>query len=112
MNGCNSLPDTVILTPKNCECEFYVPTAFSPNNDGVNDFLFPFKYCDDFKDLTFSIFNRWGELVFKSNLLSEGWDGVYKNISQELDSYIWTLEYYDILHDEKRFEKGVVTLLK
>jgi len=111
-NHCQSAPDTVIVLPKNCDCQFFVPTAFSPNSDGYNDILAPFKDCDDYKDLTFSIFNRWGELVFRSNDINDGWNGFYKSESQVVDSYVWTLEYFDVLYNVKRFEKGVVTLLK
>lgn len=60
VNHCKSKPDTVVVHPKNCDCEFFVPDAFSPNNDGHNDKLTAFRYCDDFRDFKFSIFNRWG----------------------------------------------------
>ena len=112
VNYCKSAPDTVVISPRNCECSFFVPTAFSPNNDGINDVLTPFKYCDDYRDFSFSIFNRWGELVFKSDDIINGWNGVFKSESQQVDSYIWTLEYFDVLYNTKRFEKGVFTLLK
>ncbi|HRH58836.1 MAG TPA: gliding motility-associated C-terminal domain-containing protein, partial [Chitinophagales bacterium] len=111
-NHCRSAFDTVVISPKNCNCVFYVPTAFTPNNDGINDVLNPFKDCDDYTDLTFSVFNRWGELVFKSNDINSGWNGIYKDESQQVDSYIWTLEYFDVLYNTKRFEKGIVTMLK
>ncbi|HUM50578.1 MAG TPA: gliding motility-associated C-terminal domain-containing protein, partial [Chitinophagales bacterium] len=111
-NGCISKPDTVITFWKNCECEFLVPSAFSPNNDGINDALRPLRFCDDYSDLEFSVFNRWGALVYKSNDIIEGWNGFLRSEEQQVDSYIWTLSYYDILHKEKIFKKGTVTLLR
>ena len=112
VNHCKSKPDTVVVHPKNCDCEFFVPDAFSPNNDGHNDKLTAFRYCDDFRDFKFSIFNRWGELVFTTQDINEGWDGFYKNENQAVDSYVWVLEYFDILYNTKRINKGVVSLLK
>lgn len=111
-NHCKSKPDTVLIFPRNCDCLFFIPTAFSPNNDGYNDILQPLKYCDDYSDLIFSVFNRWGELVFKSTSIDIGWNGEFKNESQLVDNYIWTLEYYDVLNQTNRFTKGVTTLLK
>ena len=112
VNHCKSKPDTVVVHPKNCDCEFFVPDAFSPNNDGHNDKLTAFRYCDDFRDFKVSIFNRWGELVFTTQDINEGWDGFYKNENQAVDSYVWVLEYFDILYNTKRINKGVVSLLK
>jgi gliding motility-associated-like protein len=112
VNGCKSRPDTVTIFWRNCECEFFIPTAFSPNHDGVNDILAPFKYCDDYKNLKFSIYNRWGELIFYTNDIRQGWNGEYKNELQQLDSYLWTLEYFDAVNQKERFEKGAVVLLR
>ncbi len=112
VNHCKSKPDTMVVHPKNCDCDFFVPDAFSPNNDGHNDKLSVFRYCDDFRDFKFSIFNRWGELVFATQDINEGWDGFYKNENQEVDSYVWILEYFDVLYNTKRIHKGAVSLLK
>jgi gliding motility-associated-like protein len=69
----------------------YVPKAWTPNYDGHNDKLFPMvanlrviKY--------FRIFNRWGQLVFETNVLGQGWDGVFKGKPQGTDTYTWTAE--------------------
>ncbi|MFN8259438.1 MAG: gliding motility-associated C-terminal domain-containing protein [Chitinophagales bacterium] len=112
VNRCVSAPDTVVISPKNCDCVFYVPNAFSPNNDGINDILSPFKDCDDYRDFSFSVFNRWGELVFTSKDINTGWNGDYKSENQQVDSYIWILEYFDVLYNTKRLQKGIVTLLR
>jgi len=53
-----------------------------------------------------------GELVFTTQDINEGWDGFYKNENQAVDSYVWVLEYFDILYNTKRINKGVVSLLK
>ncbi len=111
INGCKA-HDTTIIDSEDCFCDFYVPSAFSPNNDGVNDLFFAFINCDKFNDFAFSIFNRWGELVFKTNDITLGWDGIYKSEPQQVDSYEWVVEYFDVLRNKRIFKKGIVTLLR
>jgi gliding motility-associated-like protein len=70
----------------------WVPTAWSPHNkDGHNDFLFPF-HRNIIELRYFRVFNRWGELVFETNRLDHGWDGIYKGVPQVMDTYTWTVE--------------------
>lgn len=111
-DGCTAVSDTLQIKTKSCTCNFYVPTAFSPNNDGINDFFFPMRKCDELKEYKFMIYNRWNELVFQTNEPLSGWNGFYKNAEQPLDSYVWLLEYYDVYKNEKIFLKGTVNLLR
>ncbi|MFN8238348.1 MAG: gliding motility-associated C-terminal domain-containing protein [Chitinophagales bacterium] len=111
INGCKA-HDTTVIDSEDCFCDFYVPSAFSPNNDGVNDLFFAFINCDKFNDFSFSIFNRWGELVFKTNDITLGWDGIFKGEPQQVDSYEWVVEYFDVLRNKRIFKKGIVTLLR
>jgi gliding motility-associated-like protein len=111
INGCKS-KDTAVVDTEECICDFYIPSAFSPNNDGVNDQFYPFFNCDNFTGYSMSIFNRWGELVFKTSDISTGWDGFFKSESQEVDSYVWVIEYFDELRNKTIMKKGVLTLLK
>jgi gliding motility-associated-like protein len=68
-----------------------VPNAWSPNNDGSNDKLFPLTI--NIKELYyFRVFNRWGQLMFETNKLGEGWDGIYNGKPQVQDVYTWTVE--------------------
>jgi gliding motility-associated-like protein len=79
------------INPGGCVSDIFVPKAWSPNNDGHNDKLFPIPVC--IRELIyFRVFNRWGELVFETNILRHGWDGIYKGIPQVMDTYTWTLE--------------------
>jgi gliding motility-associated-like protein len=86
-----------------------VPTGFSPNGDGINDVVYVKGYGID--KMTFRIFNRWGEKVFESTRKSDGWDGRYKSIMQEMEVYGYTLSvtFFD---GTKDFKKGNITLLK
>ncbi len=89
---------------------YYLPTAFTPNGDGLNDVVKP--YLVGMKSLvSFSIFNRWGNLVFFSKTEGEGWDGRYKGMPQDPAVYIWILEYIDT-SDKKITAKGTITLIR
>jgi gliding motility-associated-like protein len=94
-DGC-SVTDTLLVkvlpvTTAAIAEDIFVPTAWSPNNDGHNDKLIPFT--KNIQALNyFKVFNRWGELVFQTNTIGQGWDGVYKNKPQVMDTYTWTAE--------------------
>ncbi len=65
-----------------------VPTAFTPNGDGVNDII----YVDGWgiKKLNyFRVYNRWGQLLFESDDIKTGWDGTYKGVPQNMETYIY-----------------------
>ncbi|MGK2863314.1 MAG: T9SS type B sorting domain-containing protein, partial [Chitinophagaceae bacterium] len=77
--------------PNGCESDLFVPKAWSPNSDGHNDKLFPITIC--IKELKyFRIFNRWGQLMFETNIIGQGWDGMFHGQPQVMDTYTWTVE--------------------
>jgi gliding motility-associated-like protein len=87
--GC-SIVDT-LLVQMLIESNLFVPKAWSPNIDGHNDKLFPLT--KNIARLTyFRIFNRWGQLMFQTDKLGEGWDGILKGVPQISDVYTWTVE--------------------
>ena len=114
-HNCN-LKDSIILEIKYCDCNVVVPTAFTPNGDGMNDLFRPLNAstCKVVKiDLT--IFNRWGDLIFHSEDIQSPWDGTYKGDPLPIGVYMWTLEY--AVHSENEQETtgsmtGNVTLLR
>lgn len=105
-----------IRLKKECFYDLYLPTAFSPNGDGVNDILVPKSGVDGTTVLEFMIFNRWGEKVFEaSNFtpddLSNAWDGTFKGAACQVDTYVF---YYKArFPDEKeKSYKGTITLFR
>ena len=92
-------------------CHIEVPTAFTPNNDGLNDYFRPHTALKADK-YEFQVFNRWGQLVFKSNNWRDKWDGRIKGILQSTGVFVWTLRY--VHRDSKLpvFKKGTVTLIR
>lgn len=67
-----------------------VVSAFTPNNDGVNDRAVVIGY--GIEKMTFRIYNRWGQMVFESSDEDLGWDGKYKGKNQPMDAYGYTLD--------------------
>ncbi|MFT3843590.1 MAG: gliding motility-associated C-terminal domain-containing protein [Lacibacter sp.] len=90
--GCTNTYQKVITIVKTCRID--VPTAFTPNGDGLNDLFGPMNAvkADNF---IFRIYNRWGQMIFESNNWLDQWDGKYKGIDQESTTYVWRLTYID-----------------
>ena len=88
--GCVTV-DTQLVNIKVTESGIFVPKAWTPNGDGHNDFLFPLT-ANITKINYFRVFNRWGQLVFETNLPNTGWNGIYNGKSQPLEVYTWRAE--------------------
>lgn len=65
-----------------------VPTAFTPNSDGTNDFIFPNGWGVK-KMNYFKVYNRWGQLLFETNEFRHGWDGRFNGVPQNMETYIY-----------------------
>lgn len=76
---------------ENCGPKIYFPTAFTPNNDGLNDKLI-LSYNNVVR-VNYKLFNMWGELIFESNQVGFEWDGLYKGNFIPTGNYIWLCEY-------------------
>jgi gliding motility-associated-like protein len=108
--GCR---DTIIKYVE-IEGEFiiYVPNAFTPNGDGVNDFFGPVIQGYDEREFSFFIFNRWGELIFEAYHPDRQWDGNHKGITAKTDVYVWKISVRDKYTNEIKDFIGHVTLLR
>ena len=106
-NNCTGR-DTIIVTDRQCLKGLFVPNAFTPNNDGKNDLLKALLF-GDIKKFTFSIYNRYGQLVFITTSVTEGWNGIYKGILQEQGVFAWICQYQ--LDGEAPVEEHGTTLL-
>jgi gliding motility-associated-like protein len=98
--------DTMAVDP---ECEAFVPTAFSPDNNGSNDKACAYSAC--LEDIDFRIFNRWGELIFQSKEPGKCWDGIYRGAKANSGVYAWTLKAKRKSGTEIS-KKGNITLIR
>ncbi|MGJ8661301.1 MAG: gliding motility-associated C-terminal domain-containing protein, partial [Bacteroidota bacterium] len=91
----------------------YVPNAFTPDGDEFNGVFRPVISAGmDEATYEMSIFDRWGQLLFKSQDLSVGWDGTHNQKIAEAGIYTWIIKFKDEKTDEKKVFTGHVYLLK
>lgn len=109
--------DTIFktLTITNCDsaiyvCELYTPNAFTPNGDGINDKFYPLTICT-FEHYEYLIFNRWGELIFKTSNQTDKWDGKYKGSDCSVGVYVYLITYKFPTQQTKN-AYGTITLLR
>jgi len=86
--------------------------AFSPNGDGKNDYFHPIT-IGELAEVSFRIYNRWGQEVYESNEVSPGWDGKFKGKEQPVGVYVYYFECVGPQDNNQKFTyKGNVTLLR
>ncbi len=105
-NGC--INKDVICVTLDIDYEIYIPNCFTPNNDGLNDVFMVAGY--GIQEIELDIFDRWGQLIFHSLEMSDGWDGNYKGIPCQNDAYTYALKYTTVSKQNKA-KFGHVTLL-
>ncbi len=109
-NGCKAY-DTVIVFVV-FEPVINMTNAFSPNNDGANDYFHPL-IMGAVANVEFRIYNRWGQLVFESSDgYGAGWDGTYKGMPQELGVYVYEFKCTGLKTGTPFNFKGNTTLLR
>jgi len=93
-NGCITVDTQLVKTVK--KIEIYVPTVFTPGNDGINDLLRPLLFGFDHVNY-FRVYNRWGKLLFQMNSDRPGWDGkINGQVSTETQTVVWMIEAVDV----------------
>lgn len=93
------------------EFRFWIPNAFTPgNNDAMNDVFKPIVI--GVEDYSFSIFNRWGQLIYSTKDTEAGWDGMYKDKESPLDVYVWKCDFKNVVSKEHEYHIGHVTLVR
>ena len=98
------------VTVENCLGKVVVPTAFSPNNDGINDLL-RIRNIEGVESVEFKVFNRWGQMVFNAIDVNDGWDGTFKREPQGIGVYVF---FAEVIYKNMEVETvtGSVTLIR
>lgn len=109
-NSCGTVHDNVNVEFVDCTECLYVPNAFSPNGDNKNDLYFTYSACP-IRYFELQIYNRWGELVFSTQDIAQGWDGSYKNQVQPTGVYTYRVLLVNEL-GKSTSSKGSVTLIR
>lgn len=107
-DGCSG-SDTIQVVAADCR-DLFFPTAFTPNDDGLNDFFGPLGNTTAAKQYSLQVYNRYGQPVFSSNNPMQKWDGLYKGKAVTAGNYIWTSSY--LLGATKHQRKGWLMLIK
>jgi gliding motility-associated-like protein len=105
--GCSD--DTTISIRVKPVYKLFLPNAFTPNNDGLND-LFQIKGTG-FDEAQLFIFNKWGEKVYEQKGTNLAWDGTYKNKAALEGSYLYIIELVDV-EGERHFIKSTISILR
>ncbi|HEX6334864.1 MAG TPA: gliding motility-associated C-terminal domain-containing protein, partial [Flavisolibacter sp.] len=108
--GCTGSDTVTVYFNKEGEQRLFVPNAFTPNQDGLNDFFRPVLVGPHTK-YTFRIFNRWGQLIFQTNTPGKGWNGYVGSVLQEAGVYVYTVEA-DGMCNGNFFNKGTFALIR
>ena len=107
--GCTG---TSNITIPICPCEVWVPNAFSPNHDDVNEVFLP-QISSSLESYELYIFDRWGKLIFQTNDYNEGWDGNIKGAEAPLGVYNYMIKYICSSDVTRTFVKhGPLTLIR
>ena len=107
--GCSGV-DSIKIKLYKVDAGIYVPNAFTPNNDGINDVFRPIllgvKYLNFFE-----VYNRFGQLVFSFSKIHKEWDGTFNGKPLNAGVYVWVAEGVDF-RDHKMIRKGSVNLIR
>ncbi len=130
-SSCGTVSDTIVLSLETCEeppiidtldieppsvnCKIGFPTAFTPNNDGVNDNFKVHDPCNKIASFDLTIYDRWGTIVHQTTETAYAWEGITKANVMTMGVYVWIMRYTlidDLDTDLPHIEKGNVTLIR
>ena len=104
--------ENIYVDFEKCNCQFYVPDVFSPNDDGINDHFKLYNPCDYLTFFEIKIFNRWGGLLFTSKDQLFTWDGTFKNQKVQPGVFTFFIKHKSSFDDNMQTIEGAFTILK
>ncbi len=105
--GCNDTARIQVMVEP--ETTFYIPEAYTPNEDGHNDVFM--AYGTNIKTFEMYVYDRWGNLIYSSDDINKGWDGKLNGNKLQEDVYVYKIKYSDY-KDRKKGKNGRVTLIR
>lgn len=111
-NGCVGT-DSIVIGMEYCTCPIFVPNAFSPNQDGLNDFFRPaIPSSCNISGYALQVFNRWGTLIYAGYSSGMGWDGTIRGQPADAGTYFYRLELEAGVLSDPKIYKGDVLLIR
>jgi len=107
--GCKDTAYRLVKVINNCYIA--VPSAFTPNGDGLNDYLYPLNAYKA-ADLSFSVYNRFGQRLFYTKDWTNKWDGTFKGQGVDPGTYVWMLSYINTDTGKRVEQKGTTVLIR
>ncbi|MGB1032510.1 MAG: gliding motility-associated C-terminal domain-containing protein, partial [Flavobacteriales bacterium] len=106
--------DTIVVHFEREPYSMYIPNSFTPNNDGKNDVFKPVGRAVDLNSYELLIFNRWGEVVFRSDNPNEGWNGSHENGEYYVDNqvFFYRMKLRSVHEPDERVVEGHITVLR
>ncbi len=110
LNSCVNRDSINVKVLTTGTANYYMPSAFTPNNDGLND-CYGIKYWGNILELDFSIYDRWGERIFHTTNPSDCWNGIYKGVQLDPAVFLYMIKAKTGCQ-ESVFRKGTFTLIR
>jgi gliding motility-associated-like protein len=107
--GCKDSTSQIVSVINNCFIA--VPSAFTPNGDGLNDYLYPLNAYKAL-NLSFSVYNRFGQRIFYTNNWLNKWDGTFKGQGMDPGTFVWILTYTNKDTGKRMEQKGTSILIR
>lgn len=108
---CGTSSDSSHIDVIDCDCNYFLPNAFTPNGDQLNDDFGLITDCAVINDFHLLIFNRFGSMMFESTDVRATWDGSYRGKKCPAGSYVWILFQKDHFNQAMKPQKGLVSLV-
>ena len=110
-SACGEYTDSIYLPYRSRIQDLIFPNAFTPNNDGRNDYFLPINTNQQLQSYQLYIYNHWGQLLFESSDITKGWNGTYSDSLQPSGTYLYACTY-ETANGLVNSIKGSITLLR
>jgi len=105
--------DTILVSTQVCHCALNVPSAFSPNGDGLNDIFYPvIENGCPVKQYSLSIYNRFGQRIFFSADQARGWNGTHQGVPVDAGTYFYQLRFKGGVYEKEYSRKGDLAVIR